>query len=186
MSDLDDLYSALEDMTDQLLDQQPWWPCKACPVQQTRDNCCHKAMFHVTATEWETLRQHPYIQENLPRLRKEARRTLHKLRSAGYDTHNWSETVATFGNNALDFTCPLLGPDGLCQTYDSRPGICRLYGMSRKADADTIYGCPIVVDSVQQHPGQVSFVPLDDVLDALTEFAQPPVQPIVAWLANAT
>lgn len=141
-------------------------------------------MFHVTKTEWEYLREHPFIQENRERLVKNARRKVRGLAEAGNDTRNWSSTVTKF-SYGMSFTCPLLDlSTGRCNVYERRPTICRTYGVSRSTEHDMVYGCSVVTQEVEAKGGEINFIPLDDVLGHLQTIAEGPTKPIVAWLAE--
>jgi len=182
-----ELYDGIDASTQPMVEGQPWWPCANCPVLGQPENCCNYAMFLVTRTEWDYLREHPFVQQNLKTLRKEARRALHRLRSAGHDLSDWGAVCKAFGNddNPIPFRCPLLGSDGLCSVYDRRPSICRAYGMTHYDDGESMYACQVVTQAIDEHGGAKA-LPLTPILETLASFAQGPTMPIVAWLAEET
>src|SRR5437879_3838650 len=182
---LEDFYAGLDASTRPMVELQPWWPCLDCPVLGQPDNCCNYAMFLITRTEWEYLREHPFIRAHVKRLSKDARRSIHRLRGAGHDVNDWAALCRRFGDehDPLPFHCPLLGADGLCQVYDRRPTICRAYGMSRHVTGDGFYGCQVVSRVITEH-GAAKALPLEPILTTLADLAEGPVKPIVAWLAG--
>jgi Fe-S-cluster containining protein len=186
MRQLKELYDAIDQGSRELESIQPWWPCHNCPVIGQEENCCNYAMFLVTKTEWERMKLSPFIIKNRKRLKNDAKATIERLREAGHDTSDWISMVRDFGNKARKFRCPLLSADGWCEVYRDRPFICRAYGVS-KQDEETMYGCQIVSDTVNEHitqDGSVKSLKLTEMLDEVQRFAKGPAKPIVAWLAE--
>ena len=186
MKQLTELYDAVGIGSQAVHEKQDWWPCFNCPVIGQPENCCQYAMFLVTKTEWEQMKLSPFIIKNRKRLKNDAKSTIQKLQEAGHDTSDWISMVRDFGNKARRFRCPLLSDDGWCEVYRDRPFICRAYGVS-KQDEETMYGCPIVSDTVNEHiqqGEQVQALKLGEMLDELSKFAKGPAKPIVAWLAE--
>lgn len=80
---------------------------------------------------------------------------------------------------AAQQTCPVLGDDGLCQAYQARPLVCRLFGLSFNEQGG-LYACQLVGEKfagqelrlprAQNILQQIRSLPLTEKIDSIASF----------------
>lgn len=126
----DDLYVVVDYAAFALGRELPELPCRAGCA-----GCCRsKALFQVTAREWELVRR---VLDAWPEERRQALATLVVARHAR-DRVELERLAAAWEQagigaripvpDTLQDGCPLLGEDDMCTVYEARPLVCRAYG----------------------------------------------------------